>query len=141
METQEMNNKGMGVAFGIIAAIGGIIGVWSIVTLMSGLASVNWQVTEMVRQFLVATGNLGEYETMVDYYTHIKGVEYIIAVVFFAAFPVFTNISTQKRRGYLPNNHIVYHHLISHRRMTGSHAPFLFQRQETFAMHPVNSSV
>ncbi|MFZ5770210.1 MAG: hypothetical protein ACOY4W_02170, partial [Thermodesulfobacteriota bacterium] len=56
---------------------------------VAGLASVDWQVTEMFRQFLVATGNLGEYETMVDYYTHIKGVEYLIAVAFFVVFPVY----------------------------------------------------
>ena len=89
METQDKNTKGMGIFFGIVAAVGGIIGVWSITMLMTGLASVNWQVTEMCRQFLVATGNLGEYETMVDYYTHIKGVEYLIAVAFFVAFPVY----------------------------------------------------
>jgi hypothetical protein len=89
METPEKNTKGIGIFFGIVAAIGGIIGVWSFTMLLTGLASVDWQVTEMARQFLVATGNLGEYETMVDYYTHIKGVEYIIAVAFFVAFPVY----------------------------------------------------
>jgi hypothetical protein len=57
--------------------------------LISGLASVDWQISEMFRQFLVANGNLGEFETMVDFYTHIKGVEYIIAVAFFIAFPVY----------------------------------------------------
>ncbi|MCB2183547.1 MAG: hypothetical protein KQH63_16050 [Desulfobulbaceae bacterium] len=65
------------------------MGIWAFATLMTGLASVNWQISEMARQFLVATGNLQEYETLVDYYTHIKGVEYLIAVAFFAAFPVF----------------------------------------------------
>ncbi|MCK9295412.1 MAG: hypothetical protein M0P70_10040, partial [Desulfobulbaceae bacterium] len=77
------------VFFGIAAAIGGIIGIWAITMFVGGLASVDWQVSEMFRQFLVATGNLGEYETMVDYYTHIKGVEYLIAVAFFAVFPVY----------------------------------------------------
>jgi len=89
MESQEKTSKGSGIFFGIAAAIGGIIGLWSITMLMTGLASVGWSVTEMFRQFLVATGNLGEYETMVDYYTHIKGVEYLIAVAFFVAFPVY----------------------------------------------------
>ena len=89
MASQENTTKGSGIFLGITAAIGGIIGIWAITMFMAGLASVDWQVTEMFRQFLVATGNLGEYETMVDYYTHIKGVEYIIAVAFFAVFPVF----------------------------------------------------
>ncbi|PLX50985.1 MAG: hypothetical protein C0613_02165 [Desulfobulbaceae bacterium] len=43
----------------------------------------------MARQFLVATGNLGEYETLVDFYTHIKGVEYLMAGAFFIAFPLY----------------------------------------------------
>ena len=89
MESQEKTTKGSGIFLGIAAAIGGIIGLWSITMLMAGLASVGWSVTEMFRQFLVATGNLGEYETMVDYYAHIKGVEYLIAVAFFVAFPVY----------------------------------------------------
>jgi hypothetical protein len=89
MESQENTNKGSKVFFGITAAFAGIIGLWSVTMLMTGLASVNWSVTEMFRQFLVATGNIGEYETMVDYYTHIKGVEYLIAVAFFVAFPVY----------------------------------------------------
>jgi len=89
MESQERTSKGSGVFFGIAAAIGGIIGIWAITMFVGGLASVDWQVSEMFRQFLVATGNLGEYETMVDYYTHIKGVEYLIAVAFFAVFPVY----------------------------------------------------
>ncbi|MFZ5764462.1 MAG: hypothetical protein ACOY4H_02560 [Thermodesulfobacteriota bacterium] len=72
-----------------MAAMGGIIGIWAFATMMTGLASVNWQPTEMIRQFLVATGNLGEYETLVDFYTHIKGVEYLIAVAFFVAFPAY----------------------------------------------------
>ncbi|MFH1217595.1 MAG: hypothetical protein V1706_13955 [Pseudomonadota bacterium] len=89
MSSQQTTNKGTGVFFGMMAAIGGIIGIWAFATLMTGLSSVNWQATEMIRQFLVATGNLGEYETLVDYYTHIKGVEYLIAVAFFVAFPVY----------------------------------------------------
>ncbi|MFH1217597.1 MAG: hypothetical protein V1706_13965 [Pseudomonadota bacterium] len=86
---EKTTNKGTGVFFGMMAAIGGIIGIWAFATMMTGLASVNWQASEMIRQFLVATGNLGEYETLVDYYTHIKGVEYLIAVAFFVAFPVY----------------------------------------------------
>ena len=87
--TSQESTKGTGVFFGIVAAIGGIMGIWAFATLMTGLSSVNWQVSEMARQFLVATGNLQEYETLVDYYTHIKGVEYLIAVAFFVAFPIF----------------------------------------------------
>lgn len=89
MADKEATPRGTGVFFGIMAAMAGIVGIWALTTLMTGLSSVNWQVGEMFRQFLVATGNLGEYETLVDFYTHIKGVEYIIAVAFFVVFPVY----------------------------------------------------
>ena len=95
MKSQEAA-KGTGVFFGIVAAIGGIMGVWALATLATGLSSVNWQVSEMCRQFLVATGNLQEYETLVDFYTHIKGVEYLIAAAFFVAFPVYYKYINQK---------------------------------------------
>lgn len=94
--TAQENSKGTGVFFGIVAAIGGIMGIWAFATLMTGLSSVNWQVSEMARQFLVATGNLQEYETLVDYYTHIKGVEYLVAAAFFVAFPIFYKSLTPK---------------------------------------------
>lgn len=87
--TSRENAKGSGVFFGIVAALGGIIGIWAFATLLTGLSSVNWQASEMVRQFLVATGNIQEYETLVDYYTHIKGVEYLVAAAFFVAFPIY----------------------------------------------------
>lgn len=81
--------KKTGIFFGIISGLGGAFGIWAIMALVSGLGSVNFQVGEMARQFLVATGNLGEYETLVDFYTHIKGVEYLMAGAFFVAFPVY----------------------------------------------------
>ena len=85
----DQEQKKTGIFFGIISGLGGAFGIWAIATLFTGLSSVNFQVSEMMRQFLVATGNLGEYETLVDFYTHIKGVEYLMAGAFFVAFPVF----------------------------------------------------
>jgi hypothetical protein len=38
---------------------------------------------------MVATGMITPIHTLVDYYTHIKGIEYLICVAFFVAFPVF----------------------------------------------------
>ena len=87
METAD--KKGMGAILGIVAGLGGAFGIWACMAFITGLSSVDFQVTEMFRNFLVATGNLGEYETMVDFYTHIKGVEYLMAGAFFVAFPVF----------------------------------------------------
>ncbi len=86
-ERNYLDNKETGTFFGIVAAMGTMIGVWAMVTLFSGLSSVDWQISEMCRQFLVATGSLLEHETMVDFYSHISGVEYLIAVAFFIGFP------------------------------------------------------
>jgi len=72
-----------------IAGIGAVFGVWALVAFTSLLAQMDWSLTEVLRQYMVATGAIGEQETLVDYYTHIKGFEYIIAVAFLGVFPVF----------------------------------------------------
>jgi hypothetical protein len=87
MENTE--KKGMGAILGVVVGLGGAFGIWACMAFITGLSSVDFQVTEMFRNFLVATGNMGEYETMVDFYTHIKGVEYLMAGAFFVVFPVF----------------------------------------------------
>ena len=69
--------------------LGGALGVWAMAAFTFSLASANWQVGELARQYLVAIGVIGEYETLVDFYTHIKGVEYIICVAFLGTFPAF----------------------------------------------------
>jgi len=69
--------------------LGSLITIWSSAAVLSGLAQVNWQVSELLRQYLVAVGLMQEFHTLSDFYTHIKGIEYIIAVMFLGAFPVF----------------------------------------------------
>jgi len=68
---------------------GVLICLWAGVALLSGLHQVNWQVTEFMRHMLTASGLIGPLHTMVDFYTHIKGVEYIICVMFFVVFPLY----------------------------------------------------
>jgi hypothetical protein len=68
---------------------GTIISIWSAAAFLSGLAQVNWQFSELLRQYLVAVGLMKEFQTLSDFYTHIKGIEYIIAVLFLGAFPVY----------------------------------------------------
>lgn len=72
-----------------LIGIGCLFGLWALASLMGGLSQVNWQVTELVRQYLVASGMIQPIHTMVDFYTHIKGIEYIICIAFFVAFPIF----------------------------------------------------
>ena len=69
--------------------LGSVICIWSAAAVLSGLAQVNWQVSELLRQYLIAVGLIQEFHTLTDFYTHIKGVEYIIAALFLSLFPVF----------------------------------------------------
>ena len=73
----------------IVGGTGILFGMWAVAAVISGLNQVNWQVTELVRHYMVASGIISPIHTLVDFYTHIKGIEYIICVAFFVAFPVF----------------------------------------------------
>ena len=68
---------------------GTIISIWSAAAILSALAQVNWQVSELLRQYMIAIGLMKEFQTLSDFYTHIKGIEYIIAVLFLGAFPLY----------------------------------------------------
>jgi len=82
----QKNNNGL--TIGLMFA-GMVAGIWSFSALMMGLSEAGWQVGELSRQYMVSIGMIGEQETLVDFYTHIKGIEYIIAVAFLGAFPAF----------------------------------------------------
>jgi hypothetical protein len=81
--------KGPRALFMAVAGVGGVFGIWAIAAFTSLLAQLDWSLSEVLRQYMVATGALAEHETLVDYYTHIKGAEYIIAVAFLGLYPVF----------------------------------------------------
>lgn len=68
---------------------GTIFSIWAVAAFLSGLAEANWQFTELLRQYLIAVGVMKEFYTLSDFYSHIKGIEYIIAVSFLGAFPAF----------------------------------------------------
>jgi vacuolar-type H+-ATPase subunit I/STV1 len=84
----------------IMVGTGCFFGLWALAALFGGLHRVNWQVTELMRQYLVASGMIQPIHTMVDFYTHIKGIEYIICVIFFVAFPVFFQY-VEKRKTHI----------------------------------------
>ncbi len=62
---------------------------WVAAALTGALYQANWSVAELASQYMVAIGMVKPLHTLVDYYTHIKGIEYLICVAFFVAFPVF----------------------------------------------------
>lgn len=81
----------------LMAGIGSLFGIWALAALLGGLHRVNWQATELMRHYLTASGIIQPIHTMVDFYTHIKGIEYIICVVFFVVFPAFFQYVEKKR--------------------------------------------
>ena len=91
--------KGKRIAWHASIFTGTVISIWSVAAFLSGLAQVNWQLSELLRQYLIAAGLMQEFHTLSDFYTHIKGVEYIIAVLFLSTFPAFyTYINRSKER-------------------------------------------
>ena len=72
----------------IILAVGSFITLWSILAIVSGINSVGG-IGQFINQYMISIGVIKPLHTMVDYYTHIKGIEYLICVLFFIAFPVF----------------------------------------------------
>lgn len=89
MSKNETTPKSMTVFKFASIFLGSLITIWSSAAVLSGLAQANWQVSELLRQYLVAVGLMQEFHTLSDFYTHIKGIEYIIAVMFLGAFPAF----------------------------------------------------
>ncbi|MCB2183741.1 MAG: hypothetical protein KQH63_17030 [Desulfobulbaceae bacterium] len=85
-EKNYMANKSTATFFGIAAALGTFIGMWSMATLVSGFASVNWQISEVCRQYLMGAGHIEDYEAIVNQYCNINGIDYLLAGVCFAAF-------------------------------------------------------
>jgi len=73
----------------VVLAAGSLMCLWVGAAFIGALNQVNWSVTELARQYMIATGMIKPLHTLVDYYTHIKGIEYLICVAFFVAFPVF----------------------------------------------------
>ncbi len=82
----------------IMLGFGALVGLWAVSAFVGALYSANGQISEVIRGYMVATGLITPIHNLVDYYTHIKGIEYLICVAFFVAFPVFyKSLSTQKQ--------------------------------------------
>jgi ABC-type bacteriocin/lantibiotic exporter with double-glycine peptidase domain len=82
----------------IILGIGSIVCLWVGATLTVALSQANWSVSELAGQFMMATGMTKPLHTLVDFYTHIKGIEYLICVAFFVAFPAFYRYVNKEKR-------------------------------------------
>ena len=80
----------------IVLGFGAVIGLWATAAMVAALHQAG-SLTELARQYMVATGMITPMHTLVDYYTHIKGIEYLICVAFFVAFPVFYNYVNREK--------------------------------------------
>jgi len=84
-----MENNQSKTAGKIILVAGSLMCLWVGAALVSALSTVGWSVSTLAGQYMAAIGMVKPLHTLVDYYTHIKGIEYLICVAFFVAFPVF----------------------------------------------------
>ena len=92
-----MAERESNVAGKVVLGLGIVIGLWAVAALIGGLNQAG-SVGELARQYMVATGMITPLHTLVDYYTHIKGIEYLICVAFFVAFPVFYVYVNKEKR-------------------------------------------
>lgn len=83
-----MAGKQSNVVAGIVLGFCGLFGIWGIAALIGGIKHAG-SVSALAQQYMVATGMITPLNTMVDYYTHIKGIEYLICAAFFVIFPFF----------------------------------------------------
>ena len=91
----EKNNNTAGK---VVLGFGALIGLWATAALIGGLGQAG-SISELARQYMTAIGMITPLHTLVDYYTHIKGIEYLICVAFFVAFPVFyTYVNKEKKQ-------------------------------------------
>ena len=82
----------------IMLGLGTLVVLWGVAAFVGALHQANWQVGELVHQYMVATGMIKPMHTLVDFYTHIKGIEYLICVAFFVAFPIFFKYVNKEKR-------------------------------------------
>ncbi|HEB49684.1 MAG TPA: hypothetical protein ENI89_03665 [Desulfobulbus sp.] len=81
----------------VVLGFGAIIGLWATAALIAALHDAG-SITALARQYMIATGMITPVHTLVDYYTHIKGIEYLICAAFFVAFPIFFNYVNREKK-------------------------------------------
>lgn len=63
-------------------------GLWAFAACISGIITAGG-IAPFILSWMNAVGLIGEFSTLVGFYSHIKGVEYIICLAFLVAFPSF----------------------------------------------------
>ncbi len=81
----------------VILGFGTLIGLWALSAFTGAIISADGNLTEVIRGYMVATGLVTPLHNLVDYYTHIKGIEYLLCVGFFVVFPAFYKVLDNKK--------------------------------------------
>ena len=76
------------IVIGLICFMGVLIGAWAISCLVAGYISAGG-IVPLIHHMMTASGLIKPLYTMVGFYSHIKGIEYLICVGFFIVFPLF----------------------------------------------------
>lgn len=80
----------------LVLGFGVVFGLWAGAAFISAMVAVGGPVA-LLTSYMGAVGMTATFATLVEYYTYIKGIEYLICVSFFVAFPVFFNyVNTEK---------------------------------------------
>jgi len=90
----------------ILLAFGLLVLAWATTAFVCALTQAG-SITALFHQYMVATGLVKPLFTEVEYYAHIKGIEYLISVAFFVIFPVFyryVNRETEQMRVLEPGS-------------------------------------
>jgi len=83
------------IILGALGTFGVLIMAWATSGLISALSFAGWSPAVLLGQYFTA---IGAPETLVEHYTQIKGVEYVICAAFLGTFPLFYKyLGTAKR--------------------------------------------
>ncbi len=81
-----MAEKDSKVAGRVVLGFGALIGLWAVAAFVGGLSQAG-SLSELARQYMIATSRISPLHTLGDYYTHCKGIEYLLYAAFFLALP------------------------------------------------------
>ena len=72
----------------VIICLSVVFGIWGFMSLIGGVMAAGG-IVPLLSSWMGAVGLIQPIYTLVDFYTHIKAIEYIICAVFFVMFPIF----------------------------------------------------
>lgn len=73
----------------LVLCLSAAFGIWALIAGVAGVIAAGG-ISNALLAWMTSVGLTGEIVTLVGFYTHIKGIEYIICVSFLVAFPFFT---------------------------------------------------